>query len=121
MPNYGPEVIGPPPRDPAQQFWDPEIQTMDPERLHALQSERLGVLMRKVFDTPVPMFKRKLVDAGIGAPEDVKTVDDLRHVPLIMKQDLRDSEAENPPWGEYRFTDPHAAVRIGTSTGTTGT
>lgn len=120
MPNYGPEVIGPPQRDPAQQFWDPEIQTMDPERLHQLQSERLQVLMRKVFDTPVPMFRDKLVNAGIGAPEDVKTVDDLRHVPLTMKQDLRDSEAESPPWGTYRFTDPRAAVRIGTSTGTTG-
>jgi len=121
MPTYGPEVLGPPPRDPAQQFWDPEIQTMDPERLRALQEERLQVLLRKIFDTPVPLFRRKLEGAGIKAPEDVKTLDDLRHVPLTMKQDLRDSEGENPPWGDYRFTDPRAAVRIGTSTGTTGT
>ena len=33
MPSYGPEVLGPPQRDPEQQFWDPEIQTMDPEKL----------------------------------------------------------------------------------------
>jgi phenylacetate-CoA ligase len=121
MPTYGPEVLGPPPRDPAQQFWDPEIQTMDPEKLRALQEERLQVLLRKIFDTPVPLFRRKLEGAGIKAPEDVKTLDDLRHVPLTMKQDLRDSEGANPPWGDYRFTDPRAAVRIGTSTGTTGT
>lgn len=121
MPNYGPEVLGPPPRQPDQQFWDPEIQTMDPERLRALQEERLQVLVRKVFDTPVPLFKDKLEGAGITAPEDVKSLDALRHVPLTMKQDLRDSEAEAPPWGRYRFTDPRAAVRIGTSTGTTGT
>ncbi|MGA2520118.1 MAG: hypothetical protein ABSG81_04785, partial [Acidimicrobiales bacterium] len=91
MPNYGPEILGPPPRDPAQQYWDPEVQTMDPERLRALQDERLSVLMRKIFDLPVPLFKDKLTAAGIGAPEDVKTVDDLRHVPLTVKQDLRDS------------------------------
>lgn len=121
MPNYGPEVLGPPPRDPAQQFWDPEIQTMDPEKLRALQEERLQVLLRKIFDTPVPLFRRKLEGAGIKAPEDVKTLGDLSHVPLTMKQDLRDSEGDNPPWGDYRFTDPRAAVRIGTSTGTTGT
>ena len=121
MPNYGPEVLGPPPRHPDQQFWDPEIQTMDPERLRALQEERLRTLLRKVFDTPVPLFKDKLVAAGLGAPEDWKSLDDLRHVPLTVKQDLRDSEAESPPWGRYRFTDPRAAVRIGTSTGTTGT
>jgi phenylacetate-CoA ligase len=120
MPNYGPEVIGPPPRDPNQQFWDPEIQTMDPEQLRALQDQRLQELLRKVFETPVPLFKRKLEGAGISGPQDVKTVDDLRHVPLTVKQDLRDSEAENPPWGDYRFTDPRRAVRLGTSTGTTG-
>ena len=33
MPSYGPEILGPPQRDPGQQFWDPEIQTMDPEKL----------------------------------------------------------------------------------------
>ena len=32
MPSYGPEVLGPPPRDPAQKYWDPEVQTMDPEQ-----------------------------------------------------------------------------------------
>ena len=121
MPSYGPEVIGPPPRDTAQKYWDPDIQTMDPERLRALQNERLGTLLRKIFDNPVPLFKDKLIAAGIGAPEDVKTVDDLRHVPLTVKQDLRDSETAHPPFGQYRFTDPRAAVRIGTSTGTTGT
>ena len=121
MPNYGPETFGPPPRDPEQKYWDPEIQTMEPDRLRALQDERLRELMRKVFDTPVPLFVRKLQAAGIQAAEDVKTVDDLRHVPLTVKQDLRDSEGEHPPFGEYRFTDPRAAVRLGTSTGTTGT
>ena len=121
MPNYGPEILGPPPRDTAQMYWDPEIQTMDPERLRTLQDERLRELMHKIFDTPVPLFVRKLEAAGIQAAEDVKTVDDLRHVPLTVKQDLRDSETESPPYGEYRFTDPRAAVRVGTSTGTTGT
>ena len=120
MPNYGPEVVGPPPRPTDQPHWDPEIQTMDPERMRALQEERLQTLLRKVFDTPVPLFRRKLEGAGIGAPEDVKSLDDLRHVPLTVKQDLRDSETATPPWGDYRFTDPRAAVRIGTSTGTTG-
>jgi len=121
MPSYGPEVLGPPPRDPEQKYWDPEVQTMDPEKRRQLQNERLAVMLRKVFDTPVPLFKDKLTAAGIGAPEDVKTVDDLRHVPLTLKQDLRDSEEAHPPFGQYRFTDARAAVRVGTSTGTTGT
>jgi phenylacetate-CoA ligase len=121
MPTYGPEVLGPPPRHPDQKYWDPEVQTMAPEQLRTLQERRLGELLRKVFETPVPLFRRKLEAAGITSPRDVTSLDDLRHVPLTVKQDLRDSEAEHPPWGDYRFTDPRAAVRLGTSSGTTGT
>jgi phenylacetate-CoA ligase len=121
MPSYGPEVFGPPPRDTAQKFWDPEIQTMDREAMRTLQEERLRALLTKVFTNPVPLFRDKLMAAGISSPDDIKSLDDLRHIPLTMKQDLRDSEAENPPWGTYRFTDPREAVRVGQSTGTTGT
>jgi phenylacetate-CoA ligase len=121
MPTHGPESLGPPPRDPNQKQWDPEMQAMDPERRRALQDERVRDLVRKVFDGPVPLFQRKLQAAGISAPDDVKGVDDLEHIPLTVKQDLRDSEAAHPPWGDYRFHGARGAVRIGTSTGTTGT
>ena len=76
--------------------------------------------MRKILDNPVPLFARKLAEAGIESADDLKSLDDIRHIPLTVKQDLRDSETEHPPWGDYRFTDPHEAVRLGTSTGTTG-
>jgi phenylacetate-CoA ligase len=120
MPWYGPEVLGPPPRDPGQKFWDPEVQTMDPERRRAIQDERLRAMVRAVFERPVPLFKRKLEAAGITSPADVRGVDDLVHVPTTVKQDLRDSEAAVPPWGDYRFTDPRSCIRLGTTTGTTG-
>ena len=51
----------------------------------------------------------------------MKSIDDLEHIPLTVKQDLRDSEGDAPPFGDYRFTDPRECVRLGTSTGTTGT
>ena len=85
-----------------------------------LQDERVRTLIRRVIETPVPLFAAKLVEVGITSPDDVKGVDDLAQIPITVKQDLRDSEAASPPWGEYRFTDPRHAVRLGTSTGTTG-
>jgi phenylacetate-CoA ligase len=77
--------------------------------------------VRRIFETPVALFRRKLESAGVKQPEDVRGVDDLSRVPLTRKQDLRDSEAAQPPYGDYRFVDVHRCVRIGTSTGTTGT
>ncbi len=118
---YGPEVIGPPPRPDDQQLWDPLHQAMDPEERREIQDERVRDLIRKVLEVPVPLFRRKLEQAGITDPRDVKSVDDLSRIPVTVKQDLRDSEAEVPPWGEYRFLDPRRGIRLGTSTGTTGT
>jgi phenylacetate-CoA ligase len=121
VPSYGPEILGPPPRPDDQPYWDPEMQTLDPERLGDLQLERLRALVGRILDTPVPFFARKLAEAGVSGPGDFATLGDLRHVPLTVKQELRDNEAAHPPFGDYRFTDPRRAVRLGTSTGTTGT
>jgi phenylacetate-CoA ligase len=121
MPPSDPAILGPAPRDPAQAFWDPEVQTMDRQRLRDLQGERLRTLVRRALDTPAPLFARKLRSAGVESPEDIESVEDLARIPLTVKQELRDAEAEHPPFGDYRFTDARDCVRLGTSTGTTGT
>ena len=121
MPHDGPEVLGPAPRDPSQKFWDPDVQTMPREQLRELQDERVRTMIRRIFETPVPLFKRKLESAGIDSPSAVGGVDDLASIPLTVKQDLRDSEAAVPPVGDYRFTPLTECVRYGQSTGTTGT
>lgn len=118
---YGPEVLGPPPRPDDQPLWDPAHQAMDPEARRQLQDRRVKELIAKVLETPVPLFKRKLAAAGIDSAHDVAGVDDLSKIPVTIKQDLRDAEAAVPPWGDYRFSDPRQGIRIGTSTGTTGT
>ena len=117
----GPEVLAPEPRDPAQKFWDPDNQTMDPARRRELQDQRLRAMVGKIFEHPVPLFRRKLESAGIDAPAAVTGLDDLASIPLTVKQDLRASEAEHPPVGDYRFTSLQECVRYGQSTGTTGT
>lgn len=117
----GPEVLGPAPRDPEQKFWDPEGQTRGREERRVRQGEAVRRLVRRAWETPVPLFRRKLAAAGVEGPDDVKGVEDLARLPRTVKQDLRDSEAAAPPFGDYRFTDPRRCVRIGQSTGTTGT
>lgn len=94
---------------------------MDPQERHELQDLRVRELIATMLETPVPLFRSKLESAGITSAKDVSGVDDLAKVPVTVKQDLRDSEAAAPPWGEYRSTDPRKGIRIGTSTGTTGT
>jgi len=121
MPNYGPEVLGPPAREPDQQHWDPEAQTMDPERRRELQLERLQGFVTKALDRGEGLFHRKLNEAGIGSAAELTSVDDVNHIPVTLKQDLRDSERDHAPLGDYRFAPQSECIRIGQSTGTTGT
>ena len=97
-------------------IWNPEIQLMPREQLLALQEERLREAVHRA--TELPFWKAKL-DAGGVAPDDVKTVDDLLRVPRTIKDELRADQAANPPFGSYQRRE--GAVRIGTTTGTTGT
>lgn len=118
---YEPAVFGPPARDPDQRFWDPEAQTMSRDRLRELQTARLKTLVGKVLGGGAPLFGRKLAEAGITSAEDITDVGDVNLISTTVKQDLRDSEAALPPFGDYRFTPREECVRLGSSTGTTGT
>jgi phenylacetate-CoA ligase len=108
-------------RDPNRAWWDPDVQTMPADQLHELRELRLREMIWRVFERPVPLFARKLAEAGVTGSEDIKGLDDLERIPLTVKQDLRESEADHPPVGDYRFVDLRQCTRLGTSAGTTGT
>jgi phenylacetate-CoA ligase len=101
-------------------FYAPEVQTMPRERLRALQEARLCRQITRVFDRPIPFQRRRLEAAG-AAKEDIRTLDDLASIPTVTKDALRRSEAEHPPFGDYRGADVSECVRLGASTGTSGT
>ena len=94
---------------------------MDPEQRRDLQLARLRTLIDSVFARDVGLFRRKLDEAGITSSHDITGIEDVNSIPTTVKQDLRDSEAEHPPLGDYRFTPLSECIRIGQSTGTTGT
>jgi phenylacetate-CoA ligase len=108
-----------PPADPGRRYYAPEIQTMPLERVRALQAERLARQLDRIWDTPIPFFRRKLEGAGLRRA-DLRGLDDLPAIPTTVKPELRASEEEHPPFGDYRGAPASAAVRLGASTGTSG-
>jgi len=106
---------------PAEQLlYDPEVQTMAPEPLRALQEERLRRQIERVFTQPIPLFRRHLEAAGVRDARDVRTLADLARIPTLNKDHLRASEAALPPFGDYRGSAPESWVRIGQTTGSSG-
>src|SRR5439155_1584719 len=100
-------------------YYDPDVQTMPLERLRALQAERLARQLDRVWSVPVPFFRRKLEAAGLRRA-DLRGLGDLPLIPTTVKDDLRRSEEEHPPFGDYRGAPIEACVRLGASTGTSG-
>lgn len=99
-------------------FWDTDIQTMSRPALRALQDSRVHEAVSRAYEG-AGFFRRRFDEAGIR-PDDIKTVDDLAVVPAFTKADLRENEAAVPPIGDYRVSGLEGAIRLATSSGTTG-
>jgi phenylacetate-CoA ligase len=94
-------------------IWNEKDETMPREELEVLQLKRLQAQVERVYVT-VPYYRQKMDDAGV-APGDIKSLQDIRHLPFTTKEDLR----KNYPFG--LFTVPmDRIVRIHASSGTTG-
>jgi phenylacetate-CoA ligase len=94
-------------------LWNPEAETMERGHLRDVQSVRLREKVAYVAER-VPFYRERFAAHGV-APQDVRSVDDLSHLPFTTKSDLRD----NYPFG--LFAVPQSAIsRIHASSGTKG-
>lgn len=87
--------------------------------LRELQNERLRREIDRVWNQPIPFFKRRMESVGLR-PEHIKTVDDLKNFPPTIKDELRVNEEMYPPFGDYRGAPIEKCIRLGRTTGTTG-
>ncbi len=94
-------------------LWNRDAETMDRERLRALQTERLRDKVAYVA-ARVPFYRERFAAQGI-APDDVHSLDDLSRLPFTTKSDLRD----NYPFGLFAVPQSEI-VRIHASSGTKG-
>lgn len=94
-------------------YFNEEFETLPRTALEALQLKRLQGVLERVYRN-VPFYKNSFDAAGV-VPGQVRSLDDLQHLPFTVKQDMRDSY----PYG--LFAAPmDEIVRIHASSGTTG-
>lgn len=94
-------------------IWNKEMECADRETMRALQLNKLKETVKYEYDN-VPYYREKMDKAGVK-PEDIQTLEDIRKLPFIIKEDI----AANYPTG--LFAKPmEEIVRIHASSGTTG-
>jgi len=93
-------------------YWSADVETMDRERLEALQRELLTETLRSC--ARVPHYREEFDRLGV-VPEDVRGPTDLAALPLLDKSVLRSLQ----PWG-IRAVPLSEVARLYATTGTTG-
>ncbi|WP_094604442.1 Phenylacetate-coenzyme A ligase [Sporomusa silvacetica DSM 10669] len=94
-------------------YWNKPAETMEREEMSSLQAGRLKEIVTRLYRQQ-PFYRSKMQEQGL-LPEDIVTLEDIKKLPFITKQDMRD----NYPYG--LFAAPMSEiVRVHASSGTTG-
>ncbi|HRD50392.1 MAG: phenylacetate--CoA ligase [Candidatus Competibacter sp.] len=94
--------------------WNPAIEFIERGALEQLQLARLRKTVEWALKTP--FYHQRLTEAGLTRPEDIASLRDVRNIPYTTKDDLREAY----PAGLLAVA-PEQALRLHTSSGTTGT
>ncbi|MCL2097091.1 MAG: phenylacetate--CoA ligase [Oscillospiraceae bacterium] len=96
-----------------ENYWNETVETMGREQIREAQLKKLRAAVENVYSN-VEYYRKKMQEKGI-LPGDIKSLDNLKDLPVTTKQDLRDTY----PFGLFAVP-MEDIVRIHASSGTTG-
>jgi phenylacetate-CoA ligase len=99
-------------------YLEPRVERASRATMKALQLARLRKQLAHAA-AHSPFYKRKLQAAGVKAAS-VRTLEDLRQVPFTTKDELKDNQADKPPWGDVLAVPFADVLRIHMTSATTG-
>lgn len=100
-------------------YFSPKIETMPSDEVRAMQQAKLEKQIRYIYQNS-PFYQRKFAEAGLR-PEHIKSIEDFRRlVPFTVKEELRKSQEDHPPLGDYVAAPLEMIIRVHSSTGTSG-
>lgn len=105
-------------------YWVPELNRMSREEIKAYQEQKLASQLKYCYANS-SFYKKKFDDAG-AKPEDIRTMEDLRRLPIFMvKDDERKSAGDSlekygHPFGLHLCAPVEDIYLTGTTSGTTG-
>jgi phenylacetate-CoA ligase len=100
------------------EFWNPKNETLPREQLQALQLAKLQRMTQWAYSRS-PFHQRRFDATGFH-PEQLKSLDDLRRIPFMTREDWMDSQVEQPLFGALLTTQQEHAIRYHLTSGTSG-
>jgi phenylacetate-CoA ligase len=102
----------------ADEYWNPRSETMTRRDLEATQAAKMRLQLEWAASRS-PFHKRRFAKAGFK-PDQFRTLDDLRRIPPMTRDEWMEAQAKEPPYGDLPAAPVHTAIRLHTTSGTTG-
>src|SRR5579862_3590596 len=100
-------------------YWFPRRETMPAADREAAILQRLQTVCRYAYDRSA-FYRRKWDEAGFN-PDHLRSLEDFEdRVPVLTKAELRRSQAEVPPFGDYLCVPHDEIFHVHGTSGTTG-
>ncbi len=101
-----------------RRYLEPDLETASRADLARLQAQRLREQVEHAYAGSA-FYRRKLDAAGVK-PGDVRSLDDLGRLPFTTKDELKQDQAEHPPWGTVLAVPFEQCLRVHMTSATTG-
>src|SRR5207247_905445 len=102
----------------ASRYLEPRRERASRGEMRRLQARLLRAEVRHAY-AHSPFYRRKLKAAGV-TPDAVRTLDDLCTLPFTTKDELKENQAANPPWGDVLAVPFADVLRVHMTSATTG-
>ncbi len=93
-------------------------ELMPKQEMKKLQLTRMKEQINYVWQNS--SFYRKKWEAGGFSPDKLQAMEDLGKIPILLKDEIRESQELDPPYGMMLFPGRGPVNRIGMTSGTTG-
>jgi phenylacetate-CoA ligase len=98
-------------------YLEPRLERASRPTLQALQLKRLRAQLTHAA-AHSPFYRRKLKAAGVRPR--LRTLEDVRALPFTTKDELKENQAQYPPWGDVLAVPFEDVLRIHMTSATTG-
>lgn len=99
-------------------YWNPRTETMPRPELEKLQLAKLRQLVNTAYRNS-PFWRKKLDESGV-APDSIKSLEDIKRIPYLTRDELNQSQLSQPLFGDIMSINTADAVRYHQTSGSSG-
>ncbi|MDA9340504.1 phenylacetate--CoA ligase family protein [Gammaproteobacteria bacterium] len=100
-------------------IFDPDTETRSQEHQFALDSQQYPKQIKYLLENSA-FYQEKLKKAGFSSCSDVGSLEEISKLPFTEKDEIRETQANTPPFGAHLAAPESSIRRVFSTSGTTG-